>query len=54
MLLSLDLRMNAKRKPEKRYSAVFKDTERNDFPERMKETVDKMKEKTKEAVRADM
>ena len=54
MFLSFDLNVNAKRKPEKRYSAVFKDTEKYDFPERMKETVDRMKEETKEAVHADM
>ncbi|UCD54853.1 MAG: glycosyltransferase family 2 protein [Candidatus Omnitrophota bacterium] len=47
----IDLYMNKRKRQEKRYHAVFNyDHNRNDYNEFIKETVDRMKEKTKEAI----
>ncbi len=54
VLAPLDLRMNRRKKPAKRYSAVFRNPEDPSFPTFAKDTVDEMKEKTKELIHANM
>ena len=49
--VSIDLGLNKTKKPDKRYNAVFKNADDPAFPEFVKETVDHMKEKTKDTVR---
>ena len=49
-----DLYLNQKKKPEKRYNAVFKYTQMDDFAGSVKETVDRIKKKTKETINVNM
>jgi len=51
---ALNLRLNKRKKSDKRYSIVFKNPEDLSFPEFAKETVDRIKGKTKESIHVDM
>ncbi|MGB2706244.1 MAG: glycosyltransferase family 2 protein [Candidatus Omnitrophota bacterium] len=50
VLVPFDLYINRNKKPCKRYNAVFKNTQDASFPAFAKETVNRIKEKTKEAI----
>jgi len=54
ILPAINLYSNKRKKTDKKYNAVFKDVDRSDFPRLARETVDRIKEKTKELIHAGM